>query len=203
MARIISGVSSGELRKKLLALRPFPDLPTVMSICRSDKSATKTDADLHSDPGSRVMQAKCATGESAERSICTYWGRKSHASKDNCPAKGKICHNCQRRDHFVRVGKSKQAQHPPIRGGAKPPNKVAVRELSVLDVTASAANDCKSPKVRIGLSTFPDWRSLGQDVPTPDTGADVTAMGQRQFQQLGLSTQVLNAPLAEEVSHGS
>ena len=52
---IISGVSYGELRNKLLALRPFPNLPTVMSICRSDESATKTDADLHSDPGSRVM----------------------------------------------------------------------------------------------------------------------------------------------------
>ena len=158
-------------------MRPFPDLPTAMSICRSGESATKTDAGLHSDPGSRVMQAKRATRESAERSICPYCGGKSHASKDNCAAKGKICHNCQRRDHFSRVCKSKQAQRPPVRGGAKPPNKVAVRELFVLDVTASAANDRKSPKVRIGLSTFPDRRSLGQHVATPDTGGDVTVMG--------------------------
>ena len=126
-----------------------------------------------------------------------WW--KITCQQGQLPSQGKICHNCQRRDHFARVCKSKQAQHPPVRGGAKPPNKVAVRELSVLDVTASAANDRKSPKVRIGLSTFPDRRSLGQHVATLDTGADVTVTGQWQFQQLGLSTHVLNAPLAEEV----
>ena len=46
----MSGVRLKEVRKKLLALTPFPQLEAVVALCRSEESAEKTDADLASVP---------------------------------------------------------------------------------------------------------------------------------------------------------
>ena len=46
ITRIMSGVRSEALRKKLLAIDPFPALKDVLALCRAEESAEHTDADL-------------------------------------------------------------------------------------------------------------------------------------------------------------
>ena len=50
ITRIMSGVRSEALRKKLLAINPFPVLKDVLALCRAEESAEHTDADLTSKP---------------------------------------------------------------------------------------------------------------------------------------------------------
>ena len=49
--RVISGVRSEEVRKKLLALTPFPQLKAVVALYRSEESLWNTDRPL--------MKASC------------------------------------------------------------------------------------------------------------------------------------------------
>ena len=43
-----------------------------------------------------------------QSSMCRYCGRARHGSPRECPAKGRIYSNCQKRDHFAAVCRSKK-----------------------------------------------------------------------------------------------
>ena len=56
-----------------------------------------------------------------------------------------------------------------------------------------------SPQVFVQLYTKDGERSLGSHAATPDTGAEATVIGRRQFLALGLSLADLQPPLHDEV----
>jgi len=46
--KIMSGIRDKSVRKKLLAISPFPDLKTVVNLCRSEESADKDSSAMDS-----------------------------------------------------------------------------------------------------------------------------------------------------------
>ena len=102
--RIMSGVRSEEVRKKLLALTPFPQLEAVVALCRSEESACNTEADLSSKPALNAAVRSPA--------LCRYCGGRQHRSRSDCPAYGKTCSLCNRRHHFPQVCESRDKPLP-------------------------------------------------------------------------------------------
>ena len=96
--KIMSGLYNQETRQKLLAITPFPQLKTVVDICRSEESAAKDSMALCQ----RVKIEKITTsgktsqGNQKERSPnCTRCGYRKHTQGQRCPAYNSECHNFQ------------------------------------------------------------------------------------------------------------
>ena len=222
---IMSGVRSEDVRKKLLALTPFPQLQAVVALCRSEESASNTEADLSAKPalnaatrkpgaqrrsqtslsGPRTTQDKASSSPSAgSPALCRYCGGRPHRSRSDCPAYGKTCSLCNRRHHFPRVCESKDKPRAlPTRSGqqqrdthAQQP-KQRIASLGTRALTTQRTRP--SPQVSVTLFTNDGERSLGTHVATPDTGADATVIGRQQFLALGLSLADLQPPLHDEV----
>ena len=104
--------------------------------------------------------------------ICRYCGRDRHLSPRDCPAKGKICANCQKMDHFASVCRSpgvRQIEHAGSREPLAPP------DAFVGDI----GNACVPWRVTVSLS--------GQEVTFKvDSGADVSILSLRTFKRLNL-----------------
>ena len=101
ITRIMSGVRSEALRKKLLAIDPFPALKDVLALCRAEESAEHTDADLTSKPSvnaaSRSRRPQPSPSKSSPQQSghahaspkhdkCKYCGGRSHKTRTDCPA---------------------------------------------------------------------------------------------------------------------
>ena len=84
ITRIMSGVRSEALRKKLLAINPFPALKDVLALCRAEESAEHTDADLTSKPSvnaaSRSHRRSPAQANAPRSSRVTCMCRRSTAN---------------------------------------------------------------------------------------------------------------------------
>ena len=74
----MAGVASEDLRKKLLAINPFPRLEDVVARCRSEESATNTEMDLASKPVVNV--ARRADPPSKLKFWCTFSSSQDPAS---------------------------------------------------------------------------------------------------------------------------
>lgn len=115
--RIISGIKSQELRQKLLALNPFPQLQTVVDMCRSYESSIKDCALISRKSVNKISNYKKNFKESNftksnkykakdERRThddkCNYCGGREH-EKSKCPAKDSTCNHCNKRGHWSSV----------------------------------------------------------------------------------------------------
>ena len=217
--RIMSGVRFEEVHKKLLALTPFPQLKAVVALCRSEESACNTEADLSSKPalnaaarqpgpprrsqtplsGLRTTQDKASSTSSSVRSpaLCRYCGGRPHRSRSNCPAYGKACSLCNRRHHFPRVCESRDKPLPTRTG--QPQQRDTHTQQPKQTRSISIQRTRTSPQVFVQLYTKDGERSLGSHTATPDTGAEATVIGRRQFLTLSLSLADLQPPLHDEV----
>ena len=129
----MAGVASEDLRKKLLAINPFPRLEDVVARCRSDESATNTEAEFTRRPALAVnvvsvrQSALTSSGRSAPpptpssrlqpstppatKTVCRFCGGRSHQTRNECPAYGAKCTACNRLHHFADVCESR---HNPL-----------------------------------------------------------------------------------------
>ena len=123
--RIVMGIRDDTTRRKLLQTRQL-DLKTAIDICRASESAAKhlramsKPDDVHAV---RVDKQRDRDATSRARSSsrkpfnrrrpptptrrCQYCGRQHNANKSSCPAYGKTCKICGRRNHFASVCRSK------------------------------------------------------------------------------------------------
>ena len=187
--RIMSGVRSEEVRKKLLALTPFPQLEAVVALCRSEESACNTEADLSSKPALNAAVRSPA--------LCRYCGGRPHRSRLDCPAYGKTCSLCNRRHHFPQVCESRDKPLPTRTGQPQQRDMPAQQPKQTRSISIQRTQT--SPQVFVQLYTKDGERSLGSHAATPDTGAEATVIGRRQFLALGLSLADLQPPLHGEV----
>ena len=187
--RIMSGVRSEEVRKKLLALTPFPQLEAVVALCRSEESACNTEADLSSKPALNAAVRSPA--------LCRYCGGRPHRSRSDCPAYGKTCSLCNRRHHFPQVCESRDKPLPTRTGQPQQRDMHAQQPKQTRSISIQRTRT--SPQVFVQLYTKDGERSLGSHAATPDTGAEATVIGRRQFLALGLSLADLQPPLHDEV----
>ena len=109
--RVMSGISSNSLRQKLLALKPFPTMQQVVTLCRSEESAIRSGLQLS---GQKVAKVKKKNFNQDRKSIqksnrvkdhgmCKTCGRDSHLKGETCPAVGKTCSSCKEVGHFNKV----------------------------------------------------------------------------------------------------
>jgi hypothetical protein len=121
--RIVMGIRDDATRKRLLQTRNV-DLKRAIDICRASESATKQ---LRAMSKSEHVHALQSTQINNERSRprsssrnpadrkrastsdrrCKYCDRNHVMSKTACPAFGKTCNKCNRRNHIASVCKSK------------------------------------------------------------------------------------------------
>ena len=187
--RIMSGVRSEEVRKKLLALTPFPQLEAVVALWSSEESACNTEADLSSKPALNAAVRSPA--------LCRYCGGRPHRSRSDCPAYGKTCSLCNRRNHFPQVCESREKPLPTRTGQPQQRDMHAQQPKQTRSISIQRTQT--SPQVFVQLYTKDGERSLGSHAATPDTGAEATVIGRRQFLALGLSLADLQPPLHDEV----
>ena len=105
---IMAGVASENLRKKLLAIKPFPRLEDVVARCRSEESATNTEAEITRRPALAVnvvsirRSALTSAGRSAPtttpsprpqpstppatKTDCGFCGGRPHQTRSECRA---------------------------------------------------------------------------------------------------------------------
>ena len=100
---IMAGVASEDLRKMLLAINPFPRLDDVVARCRSEESATNTEAEFTRRAlTSAVLSAPRTTPSTslrrhpalsppATKRVCRFCGGRPHQTRSECPAYGTKC----------------------------------------------------------------------------------------------------------------
>ena len=209
ITRIMSGVRSEALRKKLLAIDPFPALKDVLAVCRAEESAEHTDADLTWKPSVKAAScsrrpepstSKCSLQQSGhphvsqEHGKCKYCGGRSHKTRTDCPAYGTTCTSCGKKHHFAAVCRSQKSH------GQVPGQSSSFRHhVQSVESISPRERQCPRVNVLIATGTFSHSRNLGEFLATPDTGADVTIMGRIQFDLLGFTRDQLDSPLGQEV----
>ncbi len=112
----MSGICDQEVRKKLLAITPFPSLQTAVDLCRSEEAAGKNESLLSrsgatsvnvvkqpEEKGNRTRTHFHRRGEHRDGLRCGNCGHPPHDSGKDCPAKGRECHNCGKPGHFSTV----------------------------------------------------------------------------------------------------
>ena len=119
-----SRIHDSEVKKRLLALRPFPKLQAVLDLCSAEETAEKDRAAL-SGPRSanqtsrnqswskgRAVTLDTSGGSSESCGACSY--PKHLCGKDNvkgqCPAKGKEFPVCKKPNHFAKTCRSQKTQ---------------------------------------------------------------------------------------------
>ena len=109
---IIAGIYDKRVRRKLLALNPFPRLQQTIDICRSEESASRNEPILSRSSASvnRVDEKSDSKtqqqGKFKPNGNCGICG-KPHGKGENCPTKGKVCTSCNKKNHFASVCRSK------------------------------------------------------------------------------------------------
>ena len=149
----MSGVRLAALRRKLLAIDPFPALKDVLAICHAEVSAEHTDANLTSKPfvnaasrsrrphlqPSGPQQQSGHPQEDNSCSQCRYCGGRSHKARTDCPAYGTTCQSCGKQHHFAEVcearGHKRQGQSSSFRHHVQSVHSISARARPRVNVT--------------------------------------------------------------------
>ena len=180
---IAVGVDDPELATKLLALRPAPDLDTVLTTCRSHEAAIKdqkSTAKMKSANLAKGNQNHRSSSESPDRGRgrsenrnkganskstpekCGQCGRKAHNLGETCRAKGKKCDKCGNENHFAIMCRTK--------------GKAGTARISNSRIRVVNARWDRSVAVKVEDKEF---------VAEPDTGADISIMPEKMWKEMG------------------
>ena len=90
VTKIMAGIHSQEIRQKLLALSPFPDLKTVVNLCRSHETSLKDSETLNE--GGKIDRINQKASEDKEPTQnCYKCGGNQHKDQEYCPTTGSKC----------------------------------------------------------------------------------------------------------------
>ena len=181
---IIAGIYDKRVRRKLLALNPFPRLQQTIDICRSEESASRNEPILSRSSASvnRVDEKSDSKtqqqGKFKPNGNCGNCG-KPHGKGENCPAKGKVCTSCNKKNHFASVCRSK-GKASDNQSSAESPTPGKIGSIKVLHTTVSRP----VPTITIGISRLNDHQMTEIQNATPDCGAGATVAGLGVLHQL-------------------
>ena len=172
--KLMSGVRDGEVRKKLLALSPFPSCQQVIDLCRSQEAAAQNAAELSTAAFPAVSKL------TTDNKLCRYCGHPAHPEGRPCPARKVTCNDCGVRGHFARVCEKSKDKSP------------KANSVRVLDVSSTV--HAPAPQVPIILSHTTADMVYGHCKATPDTGADASILGYAVLEFLGIQDEQLRPP---------
>lgn len=188
--QIMSGIKSQELKQKLLAITPFPNLHNVVDLCRSHESSVRDTADLQSKTINKIY----SKNYNFQNDKCSYCGKQKQKPHD-CPAFKSICKNCGKLGHWEIVCRSPKKTEINIPSNQannseqkiSPPKSGFINHLKLNNVISEKM---KTPKIIIEIRTT-DHHKLQEIAAIPDTGAEVTVGGKFILQKLNISSDQL------------
>jgi hypothetical protein len=186
---IIIGVQDPELQKKLLEIRPAPNLNQILTACRAFESAGTDQALTSSVVAHAGRQEKSLTYNTNSRPLksqqqnhnarayknttCYWCAGEPHPSRSQCPAKDTTCNFCLIKGHYQKACKKRITD----RSTEKSIHK-AVNTAKVMEAT-----------IRSGIAPIPiHVNASGREVQImayPDTGADISILPEKYLHKFG------------------
>ena len=106
--QLIAGTYHGELQKQLLAMDDSLNLAKAIDIGRTHKATL-----LHIKELAQVQHEEALVHEVRREETCGNCGRfHPRSPRDKCPAFGKTCHRCKKRNHWEKMCRSKLVNGP-------------------------------------------------------------------------------------------
>ncbi|XP_062576513.1 uncharacterized protein K02A2.6-like [Saccostrea cucullata] len=141
--RIVLGIRDNHTRKKLLQEKGL-DLQRCVDICRaSEKSSSQLRAieEVQFVKKTKPVSDKQKKGPRDKQEVsCEYCGLRHRKDKADCPAYGKECSSCGRKNHFARVCKQGNTkQQKKFRPGRRPHSKKSVHDVN----DYSSSSECE------------------------------------------------------------
>ena len=112
---------------------------------------------------------------------CNYCGYAQHTQKQNCPAQGKTCNICGKKNHFEQVCRSKQKFLSPV------------VISTVISICNNENRKSKLPTLKVHLKS-PDSVKYQELEAVADTGAQVNVAGLSHLQLLNIHQESLYKP---------
>ena len=102
--RIVTGLTSAAITKQLLGIRNLT-LAKCIDVCRSHYLAEEQLSNM-GNAVSILHQVNVNKSQSQPAIDCLFCGRRHVKNKASCPAWGKVCSKCGKRNHFAKCCKS-------------------------------------------------------------------------------------------------
>ena len=169
--RIMSGIKDKNVRQKLLAINPFPDLKTVVNLCRSEESATKDSSALDSkisiEKIKKTSYRREKNDQQKKADTCKKCGYDYH-EKSKCPANKSECKKCHSIGHWAKMCLTKDPSRK------QQEQKNSNKKFFVQNIKCCKISN-PTPKIKIKCST--NRNNQVKIIATPDTGAEVSICG--------------------------
>ncbi|XP_058444113.1 uncharacterized protein LOC131425874 [Malaya genurostris] len=155
--KIVTANKWPQLRTKMLTI-PEIDLEKAIDLCRAEQIATKCSFDLGVSSPSDVNKVSKSAGYLKNKSLrCKFCGDIHEFAKRNCPAFGKRCHRCKRKNHFEKVCKAT--------GNAKNRKSSRIKEVKENDeFEEDSESDSSSEEEEYEIGKIYDNSSTGGSV---------------------------------------
>ena len=102
--RIVTGLTNAAITKQLLGVRHLT-LAKCIDICHSQYLAEEQISNMK-NAVSTLHQVDVNKLQSSPAIDCSFCGKRHAKNKESCPAWGKVCSKCRKRNHFARCCKS-------------------------------------------------------------------------------------------------
>ena len=198
--QLVIGAHDENVVKKLLAVGSSLTLDEAISICESEEAATRDKQNLNATGSSSQVCAIKTQNKShyysakpkssyqkqskTNNQCCQWCGGPSWHSQDRqkCPAHDKSCKKCNKKGHFMKMCRSKDAKM----NASHSDQRISVVIASTNDTVSDS-----TPLVRIKIN--------GQMFEAmPDSGANIDALGPDSLEKLGFSQNNLQFPSSQK-----
>lgn len=179
--KIMASISQEDVRKKLLAVTPFPSLQTVVDICRSQEAASRDAKSLNGKVSiERIKKTNYQKNKTNQEKFlkknCHRCGKEKHMFS-NCPAKASKCHNCEKIGHWTEMCSLKKKSESKL----QTTKQGKIGSIQIQDVHSAISQ--KTPRVKIKCKTT-DGKNFCSTLAVPDTGAEISICGMNLVHKL-------------------
>ena len=193
--RLVIGVSDQGIRSRLLREKTLK-LDSAIDIVRAEKRSKSQfkqiekvgENPIHSIRNKRITKTK---HESKTPVMCKYCG-KSHKPKE-CPAFGKVCKKCQKKNHFAKVCKSISPKYEDSKEKSYKIPRKKIHQVGDMNSEPDSEEDLYSPtyafkgekqymvQPRVRVATSSSWKEVKMQI---DNGAAANCLRYEDYLQL-------------------
>ena len=200
--RIRVGLYDDDIRRRLMAIRPYPELEEVVAFCRREEAGRKFSTqhasvqkvNLEHNINHRRSPSRHEHGHNKDRAHrsqsrknnqrfqqeCNKCGHRSHFHGQSCPATNAICAACKEAGHYAKRCPTKGQNH---RNSGIAPKIIPF--VKVGNVSSPALVEA-TPKTTVSLLVKGTVTKVTIDA-IPDSGSPCNIMSESLFVNLGLN----------------